>query len=939
MVAGIVSWLHQINCMSKLYPVFLAATLLPLATHAQITIGQAEMPAANDHVLRVRSTTNPFLNYAATGPAHTWNFGNLSATGSDTTNYRTVASTNFVYAIAYADLFFNANRANHAKPGVDIPFSNLLPIANPYTFRYRSSTVYKTVGFGAEVSGIPVPIIFSSHDVIYKLPIAFGDSSFSHSAYSIQIPTVGGYSFQQDRINKVDGWGVITTPAGTFDVLRVKTTLGITDEVQGITINRPVTKEYKWLAQGLKTPVLQINTTTVFGSEVVSGVWYYDVPRSINVVQPLATVLCPGAPLTVNYQVTGAFNAGGIFIPANQFRAQLSDASGSFASPVNIGSVQATGTGSINATIPANTPQGTGYRIRVVSTSPAYTGTSNTFNISIGGTPNAAISAGGPVMICTGSAVTLTAVGGPGYQWQVDGTDLQGAVGDAYEASIAGIYRVKVTNDCGSATSNAITVVVNEPPAFTVEPASLTSCADAPATITAHNANGQAGLAYQWFLNDAPIAGQTGTEVSATLSGQYTMEATNPATGCTFVTDGVMATVESVATPAVTADGPTTFCHGGSVALGIAEEPGLSYQWYMDGNPLADATGAAISAHATGVYGVVATSAHGCISQEGTLAVTVHDVPGSPDVEAHGPLTFCEGGSVMLSTSTAGNSYQWYRDGIAIDTAMDVDIIISEGGLYNVAVTNADGCTSPMSQSMSVGVVPHPAVPVVAIDGPASFCEGGSVVLMIDAMAGETYQWRKDGGLIAGATGPSITVAESGSYAVVAASAPGCNSTADAVQVTVHPLPAQPVITVQDGVLQATGTGSFQWFLEGNPIPGATNAAWNPAVDGNYTVEVADGNGCSSVSEPWLHLTTGVASVASATVRAYPNPTTGLFTVEVPGVQNLAFEVLDITGKQVASSKLVGSRAAINLGNAAEGIYFVKFISGAVPVIRVAVSR
>nr|MBP6313725.1 hypothetical protein [Flavobacteriales bacterium] len=266
--------------------------LLTAGTQAQITITQAEMPHAGDQLARVQAVTNPFLNYGATGASYTWNFENLSANGNDATNYQSVASTNFVYAIVYADIFFNDNRANHAKPGTDIPLSNLLPIENPYTFRYRSSSSYRTVGFGLELSGIPLPITFDEQDVIYQLPLQFGNTSSSHSSYHIDVPNVGYYGFEQDRTNVVDGWGAITTPGGVFDVLRVKTTLNMSDSIGGLSIDRPVVREYKWLAQGLRVPVLQINTTSFFGTEVVTAVYYYDVPRSIHVVEPLANTLC-----------------------------------------------------------------------------------------------------------------------------------------------------------------------------------------------------------------------------------------------------------------------------------------------------------------------------------------------------------------------------------------------------------------------------------------------------------------------------------------------------------------------------------------------------------------------------------------------------------------------------------------------------------------------
>lgn len=925
--------------MRKFYSILLLIPFLSPSLRAQITIGQAEMPDVGDQVARVQAAPNPLLNFGATGPAYTWNFGNLSAIGNDNTAYQSVASTNFVYAIAYANLPFNPNRANQAKPGVDIPFSNLLPINNPYTFRYKSSSVYKTVGFGAEVGGIPLPIIFSEHDVIYELPLQYGGISSSHSAYAIDIPTVGSYSFQQDRTNQVDGWGAITTPAGTFDVLRVKTTLNATDDLMGVVINRPVAREYKWLAQGLRTPVLQINTTTLFGAEVVSGVWYYDVPRSIEVVQPLANVLCPGSGLNVHYEVTGAFNAGGIIIPANQFRAQLSDAGGSFANPVVIGSVQSTGGGVIAATIPANTPEGTGYRIRVVSTSPSFTGSANTFDITIGGAPDAGISASGPAQICTGDTVILTAVGGPGYQWQLDGGDIVGATGDTFAASAAGSYTVSVSNACGTALSNAIEVVVNDPPVFTLDLDDLVSCADAPATLAATSGTGQQGLTFQWFLNEAPIAGATGTSVEANLSGQYTMEAANPATGCSFLTDGVMVTVESVDAPVLAASDTTTFCAGGSVELVVDEVAGLGYHWTMDGEEIAGANGTSLIVTNTGSYGVFATSTNGCVSVAATISVTVLGLPDAPTVTAEGPVTFCEGGEVWIGTAETAEVFQWLLDGQVITGADSSSLAADAAGSYTLLVTDANGCTSLPSAPVVVTVGAYPPVSAVSADGETSFCDGGEVVLSADAVDGASYQWWVDGVAIDGATGMTYTATTGGNYSVVLANAPGCETPGDTLAVTVHPTPAQPVISQHGDSLLASGSGTFQWFLGGEPIPGATSYWWAPVEDGNYTVQVTDGNGCTSTSEAWLHLTTGIGTPSAAGLRAWPNPGQGTFMVELPVGGTHAFDVVDITGQTVLAGTLSSARATLDLGTASDGIYFLRFPGTDLPVIRLVVAR
>jgi len=77
------------------------------------------------------------------------------------------------------------------------------------------------------------------------------------------------------------------------------------------------------------------------------------------------------------------FDAKGYVDGSNVFTAQLSDVAGSFASPVNIGTLGGTASGTILATIPVGTPPGTGYRIRVVSSNPVFTGPDNGVNIAV----------------------------------------------------------------------------------------------------------------------------------------------------------------------------------------------------------------------------------------------------------------------------------------------------------------------------------------------------------------------------------------------------------------------------------------------------------------------------------------------------------------------------------------------------------------------------
>jgi hypothetical protein len=87
---------------------------------------------------------------------------------------------------------------------------------------------------------------------------------------------------------------------------------------------------------------------------------------------------CPEVALNVPFTSTGTYNGGNIYT------AQLSNPSGSFSSPTAIGTLSSTANaGNIAATLPSTAASGSGYRVRVVSSSPAVNGTDNGSNLNI----------------------------------------------------------------------------------------------------------------------------------------------------------------------------------------------------------------------------------------------------------------------------------------------------------------------------------------------------------------------------------------------------------------------------------------------------------------------------------------------------------------------------------------------------------------------------
>ena len=228
--------------------------------------------------------------------------------------------------------------------------------------------------------------------------------------------------------------------------------------------------------------------------------------------------------------------------------------------------------------------------------------------------------------------------------------------------------------------------------------------------------------------------------------------------------------------------------------------------------------------------------------------------PPTPTVSAGGPTTFCAGGSVTLTSSSASGN-QWYKDGVIISGATGQTYSANASGIYTVIVTTI-GCPSPASAGTTVTVNPIPPALTVSAGGPTTFCTGGSVVLTSTYNTTGAYQWYLNGTLISGATSYQYTASAPGTYTVTRELG-GCTSPASAgTTVTVNPTP--PALTVSAGgpttfctggsvVLTSTynTTGAYQWYLNGTLISGATSYQYTASASGTYTVTRELG-GCPS---------------------------------------------------------------------------------------------
>lgn len=254
------------------------------------------------------------------------------------------------------------------------------------------------------------------------------------------------------------------------------------------------------------------------------------------------------------------------------------------------------------------------------------------------------------------------------------------------------------------------------------------------------------------------------------------------------------------------------------------------------------------------------------------------------------------------------------------------------------AAGNVDSCTATVNV--------QPAAIIAA--GQTTVCQGETVTL--NANLGDSYQWKLNGVVIAGATAQQYIATQSGDYTVVVTNALGCSgeSLPTVVVVNNNPTvgisPASSAFLCSGGAsLTASESAIYQWKLNGNNIANATQQVYNATVAGAYSVQVIDLFGCSAQSDqvvvtagsPNLDVAGPSAAIAngdnSPSVaegtnwgQVYPNQVySHSFTLSNAGNADLTISAVSLTGGSEFSLSGVSLPLTIPAGqNASIGVDF-----------------
>jgi len=615
---------------------------------------------------------------------------------------------------------------------------------------------------------------------------------------------------------------------------------------------------------------------------------------TITVTSVTPASVCNGSstPVAAAFTTSADFNAG------NVFTAQLSDATGSFDSPTDIGTLSGTAGGTINATIPASTAAGTGYLIRIVATDPAVTSTNPT-----GFTIDALITAdAGNNQIGSGTCDGIVTLEGndpaPGTGlWSIvsDGTGtfsdptdpastFTGTRGTAY------ILRWTVTNGTCS-SSDEMVVRFNTDPTPADAGQGQTVCSATTTTLTANRPADGIG---KWTF--APLSDSSGgsfgnrfdphSTLTGTAGQTYELQWTI-STPCSSNSDFVNITFSAadVSGPSLTlSKKDVSSCGDGSdgilTGIGSGGTGTLTFD-FTGGTQTAIENGLQVSDLSPGHYTMrVVDDASGCSAVQDTNLIQV-PAP-TIEVSTQGNVSGCDPTKLgyftlrvlpRVGTVAIGGikpySFQIASQGEDIESApleeKSVPIIFSDldVGSYQVRMTDSAGCVSNIISNITIGTDPALTIELSGYHHPSCLENDGNITVKAEGGSGKVYRYSisKDGGpssppqssRIFSGLGP-------GEYVVTASDSRGCTATLTMTLKTNAPIITKSVTNVSacgasDGSITVRPSGGIRpirtYSLSTDnganfTVDQGTQTFGNLSAVNTYAVRVTDAKGCMS---------------------------------------------------------------------------------------------
>lgn len=211
-----------------------------------------------------------------------------------------------------------------------------------------------------------------------------------------------------------------------------------------------------------------------------------------------------------------------------------------------------------------------------------------------------------------------------------------------------------------------------------------------------------------------------------------------------------------------------------------------------------------------------------------------------------------------------------------------------------------------------------------------SICEGDSALLTASFSGGSdslAYSWSPSAET--GATAVLHPTAST-TYTLTVTDLLTGQAESTSVQVNVDSMPQPSISVINGNILAASLSGySYQWYISGNPIAGATGQYYAPVVSGSYSVKISSNN-CARISDAfaYTHGTTGLELLPGVNVSLFPNPAGSEIRLQLPLLpENTSFRISDLYGNPIGEGNISAQETIFPLGHLAPGMYFMQLFT------------